>query len=187
MSFDLEKIKEELSKNPGIMLEELTQRISQAFWIRADVIRDILKNESLKNLSSLRKELSNWEVLSKDNQILSQEDIEKLITVIKWAREFIKTLSKQEIQDLKKELDWINIWDLEDYISSKILPRSLIIRAQNPQTVGDQITGACIWIINSTQKIVEFLYLLWKWIIKTPIDIYLIISWKGEYPTWKRI
>jgi hypothetical protein len=42
----------------------------------------------------------------------------------------------------------------------KYLPANLLLRAQNPQHIGDEITGACLGIVNSAQKVVELLYLI---------------------------
>lgn len=183
MAFDLEKIKEELRKNPWVMLDDLADKIGTAFWIRAEIIKKLLSKKASESLSWLKKELLKEKKLSKTT--LSEWNLEKLLTVIAWAKEFITSLSQKEILELKQELKKFSPDDYEKYLTEKYLPKNLILRAKNPQNFPDHITWACLWIVNSAQKVVELLYMIGKWILQTPYHVYIIVSWKGEYKNWK--
>lgn len=187
MSLDIEKIKRELKNNPGIMLDELAKKIGDAYreyGLGSENIKKLLQSKTWESLEELKNILhsSEWKEMS-------DSEMDKLLTIIKWGKEFIKSLSKKEIEELKWALSQIEnfVPDEDMYLTVKYLPKNLIYRAQNPSHLWDHITWACLWIANSTQMVIDFLLKLGKWIIQSPYHIYLITKWEAQYDGFKRI
>lgn len=182
MNIDFKTLKDELSKNPGILLDELAKKIGKSFWIQSEVIKKLLQNEANESLSSLKKELLKDE--GNKNTELSDEQLDSLLAVISWWKELIQQLSKKEIEELKEELSHFTP---ENAFVERFFSKNLVLRAKNPQFFPDHISWACLWILNSTEKLIHLLFLLWKGMVQAPFHIYLIVSGKWECESFSKI
>jgi len=166
------------------LLDELLDDISREYWIDKSSAEKLIWSKSLNNLKSLKNELNSidWE-----NTKLNNQKLEKLFFTISWAKEVIEKASKNELNIIKEELE--NLVNFEDFKNSleDYLPASIIASAKNPQTLHEHILWASLWVSNSIIKTADILYQIWKGILKTPYDLYLIISWKWEYNWFKNI
>ena len=163
----------------------LAIEIAKKFWIWKEKALLLLKTDISKWLDELKKEINNQE----DENLKKYENkkLEELFFTIKWALEIIEKTSQVEIKILKEDLEWkINIADSKNYIEY-YLPPNLILRAKNPKNIHEHILGFTLWTANSIIKTIEILYKIWKWIITTPIDLYMIFTWKATTDSFKNI
>jgi len=165
------------------LLDELLDDISREYWIDKSSAEKLIQSKSINNLNSLRQELES----TLENNKLSNSKLEKLFFTIAWAKEVIEKASRNELNIIKEEIE--NLTNIEDFKNSleDYLPANIIKAAKNPQSLHHHILWASLWISNSLIKTADILYSIWKWILKTPYDLYLIISWKGEYNWFKNI
>ena len=182
MALNFFKLREELSRNPSMMIDDLAKKIGETFGVRTEVIKRLLQEEATESRVSLRKELA--KNFDKGTKELSDEELEKLLVVIAWGKDLIKNLSRKEIEELKIE---VTKFTPSSGLIEKYLPQNLITRAKVPIHLGDHITWACLGIVNSAQKIVELLFMIGKWILMAPYHIYLIVNWEWECDTWERL
>jgi hypothetical protein len=106
---------------------------------------------------------------------------------IKWALEVIEQSSKIEIKVLKEDIEkQVNIEEFKNHIED-YLPAKLIQKAKNPKKLHEHILWFALWTTNSIFKTIDILYQIWKGLIKTPIDLYMIITWKGKSESFKDV
>lgn len=190
MSLDKDKLKEEISKKPNLFLEELLKKISESYWVKIDSLKKLVETESKKWLEWLKLQINSIEN-SKERDILnnlSKKESEELFFALKGAREIISKTSEESIKKLKEKLEknWL-FPEQYFYLSDKFLPQNLIIYAKNPRNTYEHILGACLWTINSAEKVVKITMDLLIWIWKWVYDLYLIASWKWKYSNFKKI
>lgn len=146
-------------------------------------INENLKYNILDSLENLK-----YEVDSKNKANFEKEKI-FLNSKFDSIKEIIKTNSIIEknqlfteiaINSLKDEINFNNI--LEKY-----LPRNLIKIARNPNLPHEHIIWISLWAANSIISIWESIFKIWLWIVKMPYDLYLLISWKGEIESIKKV
>ncbi len=184
---DKEKLKEYIKKNPNILLDDLAKKIAGAYGVKTEFIASILKEETRNSLESFKDIYKkNEDIKEKSIPTLSEEIVEELYYTLEWARQVFKDISHKDIELFKENLP-ASITEQKKYLTNKILPQKMMIRAQKPQNISDQITGICIGSANSCEEIILTLYKIGKWLFQSPYHIYLIISWQGEYPNWKNV
>jgi len=169
--------KEKIDKK--MMLDNLANEISRKFKIEKTKAISLIKNETLEGLDNLKKELK--------VENLNNKQLEELFLILKWAQEIIENVSKLEIKILKENIEK-NV-DIDDFVNiiEKKLPPKLLQKAKNPQYIHEHILWFSLGASNSIISIIDTLYQIWAWIIKTPYHLYLVISWKWEFKSWKDI
>lgn len=173
-SFDTKKLRDEL-------LNEIVSK----YWIDKETAEKLINKKTINKLSELKTEIQeqNYEQL-KD---FKEDRLEELFFTLKWAREVIEKASSWELDLLKKELEQIvNIEDFEKHIEA-YLPKELIYKAKNPNNINEHLLWAALGTANSIIETTVILYQIWKGLIQTPYHVYLIASWKAEYPNLKRV
>ena len=190
MSLDSNKLWERLDKNPNPLLKELLKKISDIYWIKINSLKKLVEAESKKWLEWLKSQISSIENSNERELLnnLSRKELERLFFALEHAHEIISKTSEENIKNLKKQLekDWF-FPEKYFYLSNKFLSQNLIASAKNPKNVYEHILWACLWSINSIEKVVtitiELLIWIWKWIY----DLYLIAIWKWKYDNFKKI
>lgn len=176
--------------NPGALdkkrlLDELAIDIAHRFWMDKQKAVDLLKTDINKWLEELK-----GEILKIDDENLNKlwdKELKQLFFTLKWALDVIEKTSKNEIQILKKDIEKsIDIEEFKNKIE-EYLPKNLIQKAKNPQNIAEHILGFALGTTNSIFKTADILYQIWKWIIKTPYHLYMMISWKWESDSFKDI
>lgn len=171
--FDKEKLKKELADD-----------IARKFWIDKNKAEVLIKKETLNNLDSLKEEFSKNND-SKEN--INNKELEKLFFTLKWALELIENSSKIEIKTLKEDVEkTLNIDDFKNKIE-EYLPKELINKAKNPNNIHEHILWISLGTANSIIATADALYQIWKWIIKAPYDLYLVVTWRWEFKNFKDI
>lgn len=169
--------KEKLDKK--MMLDNLANEISRKFKIEKIKAISLIKNETLEDINNLKKELK--------VENLNNKQLEELFLILKWAQEIIENVSKLEIKILKENIEKnVSIDDFVNIIEKK-LPPKLLQKAKNPKNIHEHILWFSLGTSNSIISIIDTLYQIWAWIIKTPYHLYLVISWKWELKSWKNI
>jgi len=168
------------------LLDNLRDNISDEFWIDKSSAEILIKSKSIDNLNSLKEELYNSELGSK-NEKLSDSKLEKLFFTISWAKELIEQSSRNELNAIKNEIEKTIIFQEYTQQLENILPSQIVNDAKNPKNLHHHILWVSLWISNSIIKTADILYQIWKGVLKTPYDLYLIISWKWEYNWFKNI
>jgi len=168
------------------LLDNLHDNISSKYWIDKSSAEILIKWNSIKNITYLKKELYNSEI-GTQNEKLSDSKLEKLFFTISWAKELIEQSSKSELNAIKNEIE--NTAPFQEYTNQleSVLPSQIVDDAKNPKNLHHHILWASLWVSNSIIKTADILYQIWKGILKTPYDLYLIISWKWEYNWFKNI
>lgn len=168
------------------LLDELLNDISKEYWIDKSSAEKLIKSKSINSLKTLKKELEESSLPDNEKK-LDNSKLEKLFFTISWAKEVIEKASRNKLNIIKEEIE--NVTNFEDFKNSleDFLPADIIQLAKNPKNLHHQILWASLWVSNSLIKTVDILYQIWKWILKTPYDLYLIITWKGEYNWFKNI
>jgi len=170
------------------LLEKLSLEISRDFSISKKLAKKLIYKTHL-SLEDLKKDikLDEKDLSTEDFNPLDKNKLEKLLFSIKWAKGIIEKLSKSEINKLKKllEKNEFKLNEQDSIILNKIFSQKMILRAQNPQNISDQIMGWSLWIANSVIIITDILYNLWKWIVTSIPDLISIISWKWEIESIK--
>ena len=175
--------RESLSKKPEIdtkkLLNSLANEIAKKYGLDINQVKKLIQSKTWSKLEGLKSMVSDtWESI----------DMPELSNVIAWAKDVIEKASKQEIELLKWTVEKTSLNPKKDiYLSNKVFSPSLMDRVNNPQNIWDNILGAGIWLINTTEEIIATLYNIWAGIIKTPYHIYMIVSWKADYDWFKNI
>lgn len=176
--------------NPGgfdekKLLDQLAIDIARKFGTKKEQALQLLYSDISKWLSELKKEIQTSGDESLKN--LKNKELEKLFFTLKWALELIEKTSKIEIQILKEDIEQsIHIEDFQNHLED-YLPAKLLLKAKNPKDPHEHILWFALGTANSIIKTVDILYQIWKWIIKTPIDIYMIITGKAKTDSFKDI
>lgn len=173
------------------LLYELAQDIANKYGIEKKQAIQLIEQQTNISLDDLKKEIwenrSHKESNKNHERYLDKKEIEDLFLTLNWAREVIENISKIEIKVLKETLEQnINIEDFSTHID-KYLPKKLLEKAKNPQLPHEHILWIALWSANSIYTTVDILYQIWKWILKAPYDIYIILSWKWETDSFKNI
>lgn len=162
-----------------IVLNNIAEEISKKFKIEKSKAIYLIKSETLEWIDSLKKELK--------IENLNNKQLEELFLILKWAKELVENLSKIEIKILKEDIEKkLEIYEDKNILEKK-LPKKLIEKAKNPNHIHEHILWISLWTANSIISIIDALYQIWAWIIKTPYHLYLVISWKWEFKSWKNI
>ena len=178
-------LKEKEKINQKMMLEQLALEISKKFNIQKKEVLSLIRNNTLEWLSDLKDEIK--EKGSDNLNNLDNKDLERLFLILKWAQEIIEKSSKIEIKILKDDIEkTINIDEFKNQLEN-YLPKKLIDRAKDPKYIHEHILWFSLWTANSIISIIDALYQIWAWIIKIPYHMYLVISWKWEFKSWKDI
>lgn len=166
------------------LLDELALDIANKFWIEKQKAKELIKQDTLKWIDSLKAELNkNLE----DKEKLNQKELEKLFFTLKWALDVIENSSKLEIKILKDDVEkHINIEEFKNHIED-YLPPKLIKVAKNAKKPHEHILWLALWTTNSIVATADILYKIWKWVLQAPYHIYLIITWKAKTDSFKNI
>lgn len=137
--------------------------------------------------SELKKDFENrWWMM------VNYEEITKSINeIVELRSELIRT-TKEKIKFVQKDYtDWIDasehLSDPKDFLISKYLSPKTIERCKNPQNFTDHAVWLGVWLAESCAVAWKFAWEIVIWIIRFPIDLYLILTWKAEYNWWKKM
>ena len=161
------------------LLNKLAEEIAKKYGLDINQVKKLIQSKTGSKLDSLKSMVWNsWETI----------DIAEFKNVIAGAKDVIEKASKDEIELLKGTIEKTTLTPKTDiYLSNKFIPTNLMDRAQNPQSLWDNIIWAGIGLLNSTEEIITTLYNIGAGIIKTPYHIYMIVSWKADYDWFKKI
>jgi len=166
--FESQKLRLETSR----LLQSLAQDISRKYGLDIVEVKRLIEDKTYSNLEDLQKSLWNDESIN----------IKNLLWEINNAKTLIEDLSKKHRDQLKNSISRFPLEvDKHDYISSrKIFSKPFIARIQEPKNISDNILWAGVWIIDSSEAVIFFLYNLGKWILLTPYHVYLLLRWEGK-------
>jgi len=174
-----EKLNSSVKLDTKSLLNKLAKEIAKKYWLDINQVKKLIQSKTWSKLDSLKS------MVSSSGETI---DISEFKNVISGAKDVIEKASKDEIELLKWTIEKAQLHPERDiYLSNKFISSKLMDRAQSPQNLWDNIIGAGIWILNSTEEIITTLYNIWAGIIKTPYHIYLIVTWKAEYDRFKDI
>lgn len=171
--------RENITLKNKILIKNLEKEISNNFWLEKKEIEFFIKNESLNSREQLKIEFQN------KNKNFWNTKIEELfdkLGEIKKLQEFTKNETFELKNEVEKQLEDNFHNPLEKYLS-----RKMINIARRPEKPHEHILWATLWIANSLISISESIFKLGLWIIKSPYDLYLILSWKWELENIKKI
>lgn len=174
----------EIKNNPEKILQSLADDISWKYWIEKEKAISLIRQESIKTIEDLKQELK------KEN--LDRTELDKLFLEIQKIKNILNRFSEVEISKLKSQIEIASLKekiDIDTFQNSLEwkLPRKLLKIAKNPEKPHEHLVWVSLWIANSTIAIWESIVKIWIWIIKSPYDLYLLISWKAEIESLKKI
>jgi len=170
------------------LLEKLSLEISRDFSIPEKLAKKLIYKTHL-SLKDLKNEVYIEETDDNlDNVILTEEDLNKLLSILDWARQIIEKSSKTEIEQLKTLLEKNDILEeIDSTIIKKLFSKKMIEKAKNPKKSSEHIMWITLWITNSTIIIMELLYNFSLWIITSIPDLISILKWDWEIESIKKI
>ena len=170
------------------LLEKLSLEISRDFSISEKLAKKLIFETHL-NLDSLKKDILDDKKDKDKIEDFDNEQLDRLLFAIKWAKEFIEKASKSEIKELKDILEKNNdiLYKEDNLIIKKLFNKTLIDKAKNPKNISEQILSWSLWLLNSWILITDILYNLWKWIITSIPDFISIVNWTWELESLKKI
>lgn len=163
-------------KNPSALLNSLANEISKKYLVHLDTISKFLRNETQISLEDIKAELKKEE---KRKESPSDTIVQEIYNAIEWAKEILKQSTQISIERLKEQV-WKGEKSDTSYLK-KLFPENIYKRVTNPENFIDEITGLCLWVAESGETLIHILINIGKWVITTPRDLYLIMSWKWEY------
>lgn len=169
------KIREESTE----LLQKLASQLASEFWIDITQAKQLISGSTEEALWKLASWVSH----------LSLSQNEKLQQAIWEAKNSLKNISKQTRESLKQSLEQEKLFEEEQaYMFTKnIFPSSFLERGKNPKNIQDQCIGGVLWILDTTEAVILFLYGLSRWVLLTPYHIYLLITGKAHYEGWHKI
>jgi len=159
--------------------EDLARKIAIEFQISFEKTRELINSESVQSLSKLKKEFSHL-----DNSRI-QKLFEQISEAKKNEKQNINEFSKDKISSLLDELSKVEDIQICNTVTleNTFWEKSLNI-AQNPTKPHHHIHGWAMWFANSCINTGECITSIWKGIINTPADLYLLVTWKAELPEY---
>lgn len=173
-------------KTEDLLKENLASEISKRFWINKESAKRLIESKTQYSLNDLKSELNK---LQKKDFEISDSELEKLFFTIKWAKEIIFQESQREVSELKDylEKEWLDLVRIWENILYSMFPKKFIDTAKNPKYIHEHFSWMVLWSAETILTIVDVLYNIWKWILKTPYDIYLIVSWKWKFEWFDKV
>lgn len=155
-------------------------RLMELATFSAEKGTDALKDELKKDFESRWWMMVNYEEITKS-----------INEIVKLRAELIKT-TKEKIKFVQKDYtDWIDVSehlsDPNNFLISKYLSPRTMERCKNPQNFADHAVWLWVWFAESCAVTWKFVWEVVIWIIRFPIDLYLILAWKAEYRWWKKM
>jgi len=185
MNLEKEKFTWRERVNPGIqvdtknLLNKLAWEIAKKYGLDINQVKKLIQSKTGSKLDSLKS------MVGSSGETINLAEFKN---VIAGAKDVIEKASKDEIELLKWTIEKTKLNPKKDiYLSNKFVPANFIERARDPQNLWDNLIGASIGLLNSTEEIITTLYNIGAGIIKTPYHIYMIVSWKAEYDRFKNI
>ncbi len=155
------------------LLNNLAQEIAKEFGISVSEAKKLIESWTNTNLENLKSQIGIW------NNI----DAAKFHSAINTAKDKIASLSKHNREQLKEllESDAFTPETHPHILTASLFSKQMLERGKNPKNFSDQCIGTWLWLLDSSEAIILFLYGLGKWILLTPYHLYLLIRWKGKF------
>jgi len=158
------------TENTKDLITRLSEEISGEFDIGRNLAEELIISKSITSRDKLKT------ALNKENLEFSDEKIVELSNSINNAKSEITENSKLERTAL--------IWKINknpNYLTERFLPKNMLTEAENPTNINWHILWLCIWTLNSTESGIKLAKNICLWIVKSPYDFGLMLSWKAEY------
>lgn len=167
--------------NTENLLKKLRDDISKKYWIEKQKAEFLIKKESFISIQDLKNELQ------KEKNFLENSKLEELFKDLNNVKEILKNSSKIEISKLNSEIK-NNFENKNDStLVEKYFSKNFLKVAKNPEKPHEHLIWASLWIANSTFATFETITKIWIWIVKTPYDLYLLLSLKAELENIKKV
>lgn len=154
------------------LLDDLAREIAGEFGISISEAKNLIESGTNQSLESLKSQVGAG----------GKIDVQSFHSAINSAKSKIESLSKKNREQLKELLedDEFTPEKHPHTISESLFSKNIIEKWKNPQSFGDECIGAWLWLIDSTEAVILFVYWLGRWILLTPYHIYLLITGKGK-------
>lgn len=172
-------LEKQIRRESSELINKLAHKIAEEFWIEVSQAKNLISWEVSDDLQSLKIWIE-WSNI---------QNSEKLQDAIGSAKNSIEDLSKKHRESLKDSLD-PKKYNPESHTflsSSKILWKSIVSRAQDPQNLSDQIIGIWVGLFDSSEAVILYSYRMGKGVLLSPYHLYLLLSWKWKYPGFSKI
>ncbi len=172
-------LEQKIRNESSLLLQKLAANIASEFGINISEAQNLLEGNTKNSL---------WELSLGVSEKLSLQEQEKLQQAIIRAKEALQAASKEFREHLRMTLEQEkNISDTPWVLTRKLFSADFIQRGHSPESFTDEAIGWLLWIIDSTEAIILFLYGLGKWVLVTPYHLYLLATGKASYDGWKKI
>ncbi len=168
----------ELQRETTKLLNSLAKEIADEYGIDVSEVKKMISGETLSDLESLKSSVSSEKI-----------DIPKLKQAISQAQSQIESLSAQARESLKSGLNPYPFTpDRHDYrVSEKIFSDQFLSRIKDPKTLGDELLGASIGVLDSAEATVQYGYRVGVGIVQSPYHLWLIITGKAKSKNAKKL
>lgn len=154
------------------LLDDLAREIAGEFGISIHEAKNLIESWTNQNLEGLKSQIWGGKNI----------DVQKFHSAINSAKNKIESLSKKNREQLKELLEDDDFTPEKHphTLTESLFTKRIIEKGKNPQGITDQCIGAWLWLVDSTEAVILFIYWLGKWILFTPYHLYLLITGKGK-------
>lgn len=163
------------------LLNKLRDKISEKYWIEKQKAEFLIKKESFTSIQDLKEELQN------NKNFLENSKLEELLNDLNNVKEILKNSSKNEISKLNSEIKNSLENKNDSTFIEKYFSENFLKTAKNPEKPHEHLIWASLWIANSSLVLGESIWKIWIWILKSPYDLYLLVSGKAELENIKKV
>lgn len=172
--------------------ETLTDNLAKKLWISRETTDKLIKFDTENSIEKLKQELSKIKSIDKTKFDENKEliEIKNTIKQIQFLQNEITSKSRLEIASLNDSLkEQIESYKISSNfpLSSKIFSPDFIKKAQNWESISDNLAGFTIWTTDSIYELWKITKDLLVWVIKSPVDLYKIVTWKAETDSFKNV
>lgn len=172
--------------------ETLTDNLAKKLWISRETTNELIKFDTENSIEKLKQELSKIKSIDKTKFDENKElvEIRNTIKQIQFLQNEITSKSRLEIASLNDSLkEQIELYKISSTfpLSSKIFSPEFINKAQNPKSFTDNLAAFTVRTTDSVYESWKITKDLFVWVIKSPIDLYKIATWKAETDSFKNV
>lgn len=189
-----EKLRGLPTRNKEIILwqqkNEMINSLAWKLWISSKSAKKLSELKTITNISILKKELEKIKV--DENKYDETEELNKIfneIQNIQFLQNELKSKSRVEIASLKEQLEIIPEYKIasENSISNKFTSSEYLAKIVTWETFWDNLAWVIFWSADSIYSLWTYAKDLAFWIVKSPIDLYKIVTWKAETDSFKNV
>lgn len=170
--------------------DKMINSLAWKLWISSESAKKLSELKTITDISILKKELGRIKV--DEDKYDETEELNQIfneIQNIQFLQNELKSKSRVEIASLKEQLEIIPEYKIvsEDSISNKFTSSEYLARIETWETFWDNLVWVMFWSADSIYSLWNYAKDLAFWIVKSPVDLYKLATWKAEIDSFKNV